>query len=172
MSVIEIITLIIALAALVTSCVSAYEMTRQSKNAVRPAIVVLEKFTNNSAREGEGYSLYLVNMGNAMAMNVRVTPSSRESYVAALGAAGRSTERECVLEAHPRTEIAVNRRAVLGSYYAGPAIDKLSMLIQYVDVNGSKYHTKFDGNAHAFGRGHPEPLSLPSFQGLGTGDAS
>ena len=71
MSLTDIITLVVACEALVTSCVSAYEMLCQSKTAVRPVVVVLEKFTANANPEGEGRLLYMINMGNSMAINVR-----------------------------------------------------------------------------------------------------
>lgn len=155
MSIAEIITLIVALAALVTSCVSAYEMVRQSRNAVRPAVVVLEKHTNNANPEGEGRSLFLVNMGNSMAMNVHIWEGD---HIDLLNTAGDATEKTFTLEEPIRTEIAVNRRALVGKHYSNSIFKELSMVIHYVDVNGTKYFSRLINEKHEFGRGHPKKL--------------
>ncbi|MCB9619830.1 MAG: hypothetical protein H6724_10340 [Sandaracinus sp.] len=69
----EWVTLFIAVAGLVTSTAVAFETWRQGRNAVRPVLVVLEKLTDNRSPE-LGHSLYLVNMGQAVALNIDVAP--------------------------------------------------------------------------------------------------
>jgi hypothetical protein len=154
----EIITLIIALAALVTSAISAIEMIRQSRNAVRPAVVILEKYTNTSDPDGLGRSLYLVNMGNAMAMNVDIVPKDFASSVLSeiVVNAGDAANASAEVEEQYRTEIAMNRRAVLARNYRNQILEQVSLTVNYVDVNGKKYHTVFHRNHHVFGRGHKQ----------------
>lgn len=48
---VELITLLIAFSALITSCVTVYSMVLQSKNAGRSAVVLLEKIRERCQSE-------------------------------------------------------------------------------------------------------------------------
>lgn len=140
MQVHEIATLLIALAALVTSGVTAYEAFRHNKNAIRPVLVVLEKYTDNK-RPDLGYSLYLINMGQALAMNIRFSANHVELI------------QDGKIEEQPRTEVAVGRRAVIASEYFVPVFKKISLEASYTDINNVCYRTIFRGGKHEFRNG-------------------
>jgi hypothetical protein len=65
--------------------------------------VVIEKYTDNK-KPNLGYSLYLVNMGHSLAMNVVVYKTNLDSILS-----------EKNMENTLRTEIAVGRRGLLAS---------------------------------------------------------
>lgn len=111
---------------------------RQTDNAVRPVIVVLEKFTDNKNPAG-GRSLYLVNMGQAVAINIEIVHSNISAVV--------PTDSH---EEAPRTEIAVGRRGVLAGGYADPVWTDLELEVRYTDINGVTYRTSFGGGKHSF----------------------
>lgn len=136
----EWVTLFIAIAGLVTSTAVVYETWRQGRNAVRPVLVVLEKLTDNRTPE-LGYSLYLVNMGQAVALNIDV---ARECLDAIREATGRE------LEEHPRREIAVERRGLLCKGYPERVYGRIAIRATYVDVNGKRYRTTFEAGSHTF----------------------
>jgi hypothetical protein len=136
----EWVTLFIAVAGLVTSATVAFETWRQGRNAVRPVLVVLEKLTDNRAPE-LGYSLYLVNMGQAVALNIDV---ERECLDAIREATGRE------LEEHPRREVAVERRGLLCKGYPERAYGRIAIRATYTDVNGKRYRTQFESGSHTF----------------------
>jgi hypothetical protein len=136
----ETITLVIALAALIASIVSAIETLRQRRNAVRPVVVVLEKWTDNEKHDA-GHSLFLVNMGQAVAINIRVVESNVRDVLAKV---------QAVELVEPRTEIACGRRSLLARGYREPVIDGVSLVATYTDVNDIPYTTRFGGRGHEF----------------------
>jgi hypothetical protein len=136
----EMITLVIALAALIASAVSATETLRQRRNAVRPVVVVLEKLTDNDKPDA-GYSLFLCNMGQAVAINIRVVKSNVRDVLAAVP--------PVELVEH-RTEVACGRRSLLARGYREPVIEAVSLVATYTDVNDTTYVTRFGGRGHAF----------------------
>jgi hypothetical protein len=139
----EWVTLFIAVAGLVTSAAVAFETWRQGRNAVRPVLVVLEKLTDNRQPE-LGYSLYLVNMGQAVALNIDV---ARECLDVIREATGRA------LEEHPRREIAVERRGLLCKGYRERVYGRIRVRASYADVNGKRYRTSFETGTHTFPAG-------------------
>lgn len=122
-------TLLVAAGGLVTSLAVAVETWRQRRNAVRPVLVVLEKLTDNKD-PARGYSLYLVNMGAAVALNVTSTSNVKELV----------PDGEHV--AHPRAQIAVGRRGLLVRGYTAPIFDRVQLRANYNDVNGTPYWTE------------------------------
>ena len=137
------VTLVIAVAGLVTSAAVAFETWRQGRNAVRPVLVVLEKLTDNR-EPALGYSLYLVNMGQAVALNIDV---ARECLDVIREATGRA------LEEHPRREIAVERRGLLCKGYRERVYGRIRLRASYTDVNGKRYQTSFEAGNHTFPAG-------------------
>ena len=148
MSPTEAATLLIAMAALITSAVSAFEMMRQSKNAVRPALVVLEK-PSEAKNGGRGLSLYLVNMGNAVAININIVRSNLDQLE--FDSEGESPIRP---ERSHRSEIAAGRRSLLVNGYAKSVVGDVGLYVTYQDVNGTTYYTLFSSGetTHSFGR--------------------
>jgi len=131
-------TLMIGVAALVASVVAYRESRRQGSNSVRPVLIVLDKYTDNSNR-ALGRSLYLVNMGQAVAIDVRVLdggPSPKPLD---------ASENEDVLDA-----IAAGRRTKLLTGYAEPIRKSVSLKVEYKDVNGTTYRTIFEAGRHEF----------------------
>jgi hypothetical protein len=133
MSPTEAATLLIAMAALITSAVSAFEMMRQSKNAVRPALVVLEK-PSEAKNGGRGLSLYLVNMGNAVAININIVRSNLEQI--AFDSGDGTT---VVPERSHRSEIAAGRRSLLVNGYAQSVVGDIGLYVTYQDVNALRF---------------------------------
>lgn len=142
MTIVEISTLLVASAALITSGVSVLEMRRQRENDIRPVLVVLEKQIDSKDPDSS-LVLYLVNMGQAVAMNTHVWWD---------GFPGDGS--------HPKrlqSEVFPGRRAELLRGYDGNCIEQVRIFASYSDVNGNQYSTTFDptrgARAHAFGRG-------------------
>ena len=100
----EVVTLTIACAALLTSAVAAYETVLQRGNAVRPVLVLLDKSADSDS-PAKGRILYLVNMGQAVAIDVTIQEATPEELN------GKSH-----IELR---EIAPGRRRKLHSYEAG-----------------------------------------------------
>ncbi len=136
----EIITMVVALSSLVTSAVTAFEAYRQNKNSVRPVLVVLEKLTDNK-KPKLGYSIFLVNMGHSLAMNVRCEHNLEKLIPTS------SIEKDI------RTEIAVGRRGIMGSNYKDPIASQISIEVTYTDINDRKYKTIFANGNHKFVKG-------------------
>lgn len=141
MSPTETITLLIATAALVTSGVSAYEMVVQRKNAVRPVLVLLDKQVDN-ADPSKGRAIYLVNMGQAVAVDIKVVGAQPDH----LAEAAKKVMRE----------IASGRRSKLREYPEGQETPfhhaGTYLRVRYFDVNANEYETVFKGGKHAFRR--------------------
>lgn len=136
----DIITLVIALSALITSAVSAFEAYRQNQNSVRPVLVILEKLTDNNNSK-LGYSLFLVNMGHSLAMNITFL-SDLEKFKIPMN-----------IEKKVRTEIAVGRRGILASGYEKLILESIQMKIQYTDINNRIYNSLLQKGNHKFGKG-------------------
>jgi hypothetical protein len=139
----ELVTLTIACAALLTSAVSAYEMVLQRRNAVRPVLVLLDK-TAESADAAKGRALYLVNMGQAVAINVAILEAVPDQL---------RGESQVALR-----EIGPGRRRKLHAYPDGEPtpFGKPGTYLRatYCDVNGAKYQTVYRGET-----GHEFPPS-------------
>jgi hypothetical protein len=148
MTVVEISTLFVALAALIASVVSVLEMRRQRENDIRPVLVVLEKQID-SKDPNSPLVLYLVNMGQAVAMNTHV-------WWEGFPCDGTRPKRL-------QSEIFPGRRAELIRGYDQSAIDRVKIFTTYSDVNGNQYCTNFvpdeGARAHTFGRGFRSPPS-------------
>jgi uncharacterized protein YdbL (DUF1318 family) len=103
--------------------------------------VVIEKYTDNK-KPNLGYSLYLVNMGHSLAMNVVVYKTNLDSILS-----------EKNMENTLRTEIAVGRRGLLASGYKNPILEKVELLAVYNDINNRIYNTEYVKLQHKFGKG-------------------
>ncbi len=125
---------------LLTSAGALFETWRQRTNAVRPVIVMLEKLTDNE-KSKEGYSLYLVNMGQAVALNIEITEGMKEF---------RSVLPDAKFADQVRTEIAVGRRALIAKGYDAPVLSDVRLVVQYTDVNDNRYVSRCAGGRHSF----------------------
>ena len=139
----ELATILVATAAMITSVVAAIEAVRQRKNDVRPVLVVLEKFGKKKER-GEPRFLVLVNMGQAVALNIVLKWSLKSQPPPGF-------EHKDHL-----TEIAAGRRSPLAQGYTKSIRRTVKLTATYEDVNGIEYETSFDGakktKPHTFSR--------------------
>jgi len=133
----EVITLIVAAGAFLTAVGNLTETWRQRRNAVRPVLVVVEKRTDNRGKDSD-YSLYLVNMGQAVAINIDVKESNLSEVL------GDGPVKDS------RTEIAVGRRGVLATGYREPALPKMELTVEYTDVNNARYTSSLRDGKHVF----------------------
>lgn len=137
----ELTTLIIALAALLTSVVSVLEMRRQRANDARPVLVVIEKHEKADDTKTP-LILYLVNMGNSVAMNIDVAWKCDHEA---------SHRREPI-----QSEVAAGRRVELMRGHKERCIGKVKLDATYRDINGIPYKTTYDpkrrDKAHRFAR--------------------
>ena len=114
----------VALASLFIALMSWLETQRQGRAAVRPVLVVLEKLTDNKNPEG-GLSLYLVNVGEAAALNcVIVGPDLSKASLEALQ--GNWTK-------HLQTDVAKGRRIRLAGGYERSVAGQLELEVEYRD---------------------------------------
>jgi hypothetical protein len=136
-------TMFVALAALLTSVYSVIEMRRQRQNAVRPVLVVLEKRVDKTKKDS-AHVLYLVNMGQAVAINTEVV--------------WNDPQKDAARPRRLQTEIFPERRAELMRGYPKSCLGELRLLTKYTDVDNIQYATKYgvpEGSAkHSFQTGH------------------
>lgn len=130
-------TLLIGVAGLITSIVVVLEMRRQRNNDVRPVLAVIEKAPSDS--DDSALTLYLVNMGYGVAVNVSVE------------------WQEAPPNVHPaalRQEvIAPGRRARLGSGHSVPILRSLRLRVSYEDIENACYVVDLVGGRHRYGPG-------------------
>ena len=124
-----------SLAALAISCLALFQQVRQRKNEIRPLLVLIERPVDAS----EVLGLYLVNMGNAAAMDVDVTWLLRPPD----------------LPASPAVQAAVagHRRIALATGHIGTRLHQVELLVHYRDLDGKEHSTKYTPPASAGGRG-------------------
>lgn len=142
MTIVDVTMLLVASAALITSVVSVLEMRRQRENDVRPVLVLLEKQIDSKDPKSP-LVLYLVNMGQAVAMNTHVRWEDFPQD-------GSRPKRL-------QSEVFPGRRAELMRDYDRSCIECIKIFTTYSDVNDNHYSTNYDpkrgARAHSFGRG-------------------
>lgn len=156
MTIINLTTLLIASAALLTSVVSVMEMKRQRENNVRPVLVVLEKPLDSKLPDSP-LVLYLVNMGQAVAMNTRVWWKDPPTE-------GKRPERL-------QSEVFPGRRAELMRQHSPSCVNRTAVFATYTDVDGKEYSTEYtpqNDHTHKFDCGpQTAPLGHVEYEANG-----
>lgn len=130
----QVATILIGLAALITSIVVVVEMRRQRRNDIRPVLAVIEK--RRSDADDSPLTLYLVNMGNGVAVNIEV-----EWQQAPPGTPPPTLRQEV---------IAPGRRARLGSGHSVPLLRSVMLHVRYEDIENRGYEVVLAEGKHNY----------------------
>ena len=122
-------TLSVALAALMASIVSVVEMVRQRRLDARPILVVIEK-RQKSDNPKSPLVLYLVNMGNAVAMDIRAELAT--------------DQRGALQPVEVQYGVAAGRRAEMIQGYPERCIDRVRIQASYKDLNDEWYAVDYN----------------------------
>lgn len=128
-------TLVIAIAAVCASVYSVMQMVRQRKNEIRPVLVLIEKHLD-SDDDASPWGLYLVNMGQGLATEVDLVRCLLPGGFCCAGV---------------QSAIAPQRRARLVSGYEQRILDKVSLRVNYKNIDNDWFHTTFDGASYESG---------------------
>lgn len=133
----QVATILIGLAALITSIVVVVEMRRQRRNDIQPVLAVIEKRPSDG--DDSPLTLYLVNMGNGVAVNVEV-----EWQQAPPGIQPPTLRQEV---------IAPGRRARLGSGHSVPLLRSVKLRVGYEDIENRRYEVELVEGKHTYTTG-------------------
>lgn len=130
-------TLTTAVAALVISVAALLHQIRQRRNEIRPLLVVIERPVSSGS---DALCLYLVNMGNAAAIDVEVSWAQRPPDLSP----------PAVMQA----AVAPGRRMALAAPYHGTRLHEVGLKAGYRDLDGRDHTTTYAPPRAAGGRTH------------------
>ena len=148
-TVLGMVTSAVATVALMFSCFSWWEARTATSNSVRPALLLLEKEAEEKHRDKasapDARSFYIVNMGNAVALDVKVLSENLST---------RYSDLEPEWKTKLAFGLAAHRRRLVRRNHAPMEIRDVKMVVVYRDINGRRYRTEYFGDgAGPNGRG-------------------